>query len=520
MALEILDTTLRDGAQNTGVNYSLQDKIDVIAALNDLKITFIEAGAPGFNPIDKELFEKASGSSVSKLVAFGSTRRKAHASENDKALCDLVNCNAEYVSIVGKVSPFHVAEVLGVTKSTNRIMIAESVAYATKYDKKVLFYAEHFFDACRTDAPYAFSCIAHAIEAGATRIILCDTNGAALPEEVFSATKKVVKRFGQFATIGIHAHNDNGLAVANTLAAVNAGATHVQGTLLGIGERCGNASLATLIPLLSLVKGIQLSPEPELTKLTHVAYTVAEAGNLSVPDNMPYIGASAFAHKAGQHADGVLKTPYAFEGISPLAVGNDRRLVLSESAGKHLVYAKLTPYFPSLQKDSSVLGRVISKMKAMSVEGYTFEGAEGSFALMADVIIRGSEKPFEITDYTTTTSKGGVCTATVKVTSNGKENTATANGVGPVHALDLALRESLVKFFPLLTNVFLADYKVRVLNPKSATGATVRVLITTSDGGNFWNTVGVSPDIIEASITALADSYKFPLIFQNKIKDN
>lgn len=508
--LEILDTTLRDGAQNTGINFSVLDKRDVIKALDAFGIAFIEAGAPGFNAKDSELLSEKIHSSAN-IAAFGSTRKKNLTAKTDDSFLKLLNTPVNTVVIFGKASASHIKSVLCTTLDENLNMIVDSVATATEFGKNVIYDAEHFFDGYRENPEYALRTLKAAAKGGASRIVLCDTNGGSLPEFIATTTEIVVRSLPGII-IGIHCHNDNGLAVANTLAAIDAGATHVQGTLIGFGERCGNANLSTLLPILILSKKLAVDPVPNLSRLTDTATSIADAANVQIPDNMPFIGRAAFAHKAGMHADGVLKYSETFEHISPDNVGNRRKLVLSGEAGTHLIAYKLAPFFPDIEKNTVKLKAIIKKLKELESEGYTFEGAEGSFVILANSILSPKEPKFIVTGYSLEThSETEECIITVQIKVKNKTETVTAPGVGPVHALDSAMRNCLVKYYPELNDVSLIDYKVRVINPKSATGATVRVLISTSDGRSVWRTVGVNRDIIRASFNALNDSYNYAL---------
>ncbi len=509
--IELLDTTCRDGQQHAEISFSSLDKYHILMQLDRLGLAFVELGAPGFNLKDRELMTKPLSTTVTRPCAFGATRRKDTAPEQDEAFRTLIDCPVYDVVLVGKSSIAHVREVLKTTAEENLKMIASSVRYAVQKGKRVIFDAEHFFDGYRLDPDYAMATLAAARENGARRLVLCDTNGGAFPKTVKSVTKEVKNRFPD-AVIGVHCHNDNGLALANTLAAIEGGATHVQGTLLGFGERCGNLNLSTLIPLLTLGMGIELTPEVRLGELTPIARGIAEIANVNLPDNMPYVGRAAFAHKAGMHADGVLKDRQTFEFIDPALVGNARRLLLSDAAGKHLLLNKLQPYFPTLTKDDPALDSVAAALKERESNGYSYEGAEASFVLLANRILHGKNAPYDVVNYSLNdNSEEGEASAQVSVRVGSAIKTATARGLGPVHALDITLRKCLVSFYPFLNACNLIDYKVRVVNPSSATGAVVRVLITSSDGKHIWQTVGVSPDIIRASFDALTESYDYAL---------
>ncbi|MFI3229610.1 MAG: citramalate synthase [Bacillota bacterium] len=513
--LEILDTSLRDGGQNTAINYSLIDKLDTISSLDKFGITFIEMGAPGFNALDAELADSSIPLKNAKLVGFGSTRKKLTAACDDTVLMSLINSKVDYISLFGKASILHIEEVLQTTKEENLAMIADSITMAVKHNKSVIFDAEHFFDGYKQDSDYAISVLKAATDAGASRIVLCDTNGGATPEEVYAITKLVVELLPN-CIIGIHCHNDMGLAVANTLSAVNAGAKHIQGTLNGIGERCGNANLSILLPILQISKGYTFNTNIQLDLLKNTAFTLASIANMTVPDNAPFIGRAAFAHKAGMHADGVLKSTNSFEHIDPSIVGNTRKFILSGSSGKHIIFKKLQPFFPELDRNDPKLDLIHKKIKEQEKSGITYEGAEASFIILAHDILRKKMSHFALSNYTlvdNSAEKQNFVSVTIDAGHNIK--TAEAYGVGPVHAIDLAMRECLVALYPTLADTRLIDYKVRVINPKSATSALVSVVITSTNNKHIWRTVGVDSNIIKASINALTDSHNYALFIEN-----
>lgn len=514
--LEFLDTTLRDGAQAMGVSFSLADKRGIARALDELPIDLIEGGNPFANPKDAEFFGDAPRLSHAKLCAFGSTRRKNFKASDDPQIAALLRAQTETVTVFGKASVNHAVEILGAEPHENLQMIEDTVAFLKRNFRRVIFDAEHFFDGYKNDPTYACAALQAAAYAGADTVVLCDTNGGSLPSEVRRAVKNAVELLPDIK-IGIHAHNDNGLAVANTLAAVEGGATHVQGTILGIGERCGNASLSTVLPLLILGAGYNGKSADSLRPLTGVARTVAEIANLNIPDNTPYIGSSAFAHKAGTHADGLSKFKSSFEHVDPEKVGNSRRFLVSEMSGRQLLLSKLSPYFPELKKESQAIALISDAIKQAEKEGYQYEGAEASFILAASKILNAFTKRFDIESFDVDErfSDGTITSrATATINACGKTASAEKTSVnGPVNALDLALREALRTFYPTLEDVKLIDYKVRVLNGRDATAATVRVLITSQKGGEVWTTVGVSSDVIRASAQALAESYEYILNF-------
>ncbi|MDP4120666.1 MAG: citramalate synthase [Bacillota bacterium] len=513
--IDILDSTLRDGAQGEGISFSVEDKLSVVSALDELGVGFIEAGNPASNPKELEFFQKASKLTLhnSKLVAFGSTRRKGCRPEDDKNLSALLAANTEVISIFGKSSLLHVYEILNTTAEENLQMIQDSIRYLRAQGKRVLFDAEHFFDGYQYDSEYAVSTLEAASDAGAECLVLCDTNGGAFPEDVFQITKKMNALFPN--RIGIHTHNDKGMAVANSIMAVCAGAVHVQGTYLGFGERCGNANLSTIIPNLQ-IKGIKCISQDDLELITPIAKRIAEIANISVKKEDPYVGESAFAHKAGMHSDGVLKLSSSFEHIAPEAVGNQRRILLSEITGRGAVLQKIQQLDPNLTKDSDETKKVIEELKRMEQHGYQFEGADASFEMLIRRTIGADKEFFELVKYKivseTPDDDGLSATATVKVRVGDNTEVVAAEGNGPINALDKALRLALEMFYPELKKVHLIDYKVRVIDSKSATAAVVRVLITSTDGDHVWSTVGVSSDVVEASRVALIESIAYKLI--------
>lgn len=516
--IEILDTTLRDGAQGEGIVFSLRDKLAVTEALDELGVAWIEAGNPGSNPKDLEFFRQAASLKLknAKLCAFGSTRKKGIKSQDDPLLRSLLDAKTEGIVIFGKSWDLHVNEVLQVTPEENLTMISETIAYLKKEGRAVIYDAEHFFDGFAANKDYALSTVKAAVEAGADRVVLCDTNGGSFPDAVAAAVKEVVSAFPN-AAIGIHAHNDCGLALANSLAAVNAGCTHVQGTLVGFGERCGNTALAALIPSLELKMGLRCMPQGNMARIGELTRRVAEIANVIISDDMPYIGAHAFSHKGGMHADGVLKNERSFEHVNPVLIGNQRHLLMSEVGGRSAIVERVKKIDSSINKEHPVIVSLAEKLKKLEAEGWAYEGADASF----EILIRrelGLYKPFfNIEAYRVLSEHPAAdniaCShAWVKVLVGDRYEIAAAEGVGPVGALDAALRRALSLFFPVLEKVRLEDYKVRVIDGKEATDARVRVLIESTDGQRSWNTVGVSADIIDASRAALVDSIEYMLI--------
>lgn len=506
MNIEFLDTTLRDGAQASGISFSVRDKRDVLTLLDNLGIDLIEGGDPYSNPKDAEFFSKTKNS---KLVAFGSTHRPSLDANNDEGLCSLLGAGTDIVCIFGKSSPSQVKEVLSVPLEKNLEMIGASVAFLKGAGKRVIFDAEHFFDGYKEDRTYAVSTLFSAYSAGADTIVLCDTNGSSSPSFVGEVTKKVTDiLFG--ARIGIHAHNDCGMAVANAISAVENGATHVQGTFLGFGERCGNANLSTIIANLALK--FKYPVNVKLDRLTPTAHAIAEICNVDLDASMPYVGAAAFAHKGGMHSDAVIKSSSTFEHVSPELVGNKERILLSEVAGRSAIVQKLGKLFPDLEKSDPKTKEILDMVKMLELKGYQFENADGSFLLLAEKMLGAHKPSFELDHYTVhAVQPDGINVAEVCIKVGDALTTVTENGNGPVNALDKALRSALVKHFPEIESVTLVDYKVRVVNSSSATGAVVRVLMTSTDGKDTWTTIGVSPDVIEASWSALVDSLEYKL---------
>ena len=517
--VEILDSTLRDGAQGEGISFSIQDKIHIVEALDELGVKYIEAGNPGSNPKDMEFFQQVKKLNLknAELCAFGSTRRKGMSCIEDTNLQSLLAAETKNVVFFGKSWDFQVTEIIKTTLEENLEMIRDTAEFLTKNGRNVIYDAEHFFSAYQSNKEYALKTLQAAVDGGASVLCLCETKGGCVLNECYEATKAVYEAFGDKVKIGIHTHNDSGLAVANTLMAVDAGARHVQGCFLGIGERTGNANLSTIIPNLQLKMNYKCIPEENLKMLTGTAVKMGEIANLHLDPGMPYVGTNAFAHKAGMHIDAVLKNPKAYEHVDPEAVGNERVFLMSEVAGRSTLIEKLKKFDPNISKDDPVVSDIMAKVKQMEFEGYQFEGAEGSFELMVRKIM-GKYQPFFNLHYYQVNSvnprpEEGVCAcAQVKVEVDGKIEVTAGEGSGPVNALDIALRRGLEKFYPSLGQFRLTDYKVRVLDGKSATASRVRVLIESSDGDDSWTTVGVSNDLVEASWLALVDSFEYKLI--------
>ncbi len=513
--VKIYDTTLRDGAQSENISFSVDDKLNIAKKLDDLGIHYIEGGWPGSNPKDIEFFERAKKRDLknSKLVAFGSTRRADSKVEEDHNLLSLLDAETPTVCIFGKTWDLHVEKALNISLEKNLQLIEESVAFLKSQGKETIYDAEHFFDGYKSNPAYAIETLKAAEKAKADCIVLCDTNGGSMPFEIHEIMAEVRKEIS--TPLGIHAHNDAGMAVANTIIAVKMGASHVQGTINGYGERCGNANLCSVIPNLKLKLGIACLNDRQLKQLTEVSRYVSEIANLPPADNMPYVGRSAFAHKGGIHVSAVQKKPETYEHIPPELVGNLRRILISELSGKSAILSKAKEYKLDLQKDTPETKRILERLKEAENAGYQYEGAEASFELLMNKAL-GLYKPFfKLEGFRVVVDVRDdelIAEATVKVEVDGKIEHTAAEGNGPVNALDNALRKALEKFYPTLKDVHLVDYKVRVINAEKATAAKVRVLIQSRDSKSSWGTVGVSENIIEASWIALVDSLEYKLI--------
>lgn len=515
-SVEIYDTTLRDGAQAEDVSLSVDDKIRIAMKLDELGITFIEGGWPGANPKDIEFFQRIRTIPLTAtVVAFGSTRKASNSVDVDPNLHALLAAETETVTLFGKSWTLHVTEALGTTLEKNLELIADSVAYLREHGRRVFYDAEHFFDGFKTDPDYAMESILRAARAGADRIILCDTNGGSLPWEIrdiFAAVKRECP-----VPLGIHAHNDAELAVANSLVAVEAGAVQVQGTINGIGERCGNANLCSILANLELKMGRPVLAKGRLAQLRNVSNFVSELANLQPYKRQAYVGDTAFAHKGGVHIHAVQKNPMTYEHVAPESVGNQRRILISDNSGRSALLAKIASFGISLPKDHPHLEDVLKKMKIMEHEGFQFEGAEGSLELLVRKAL-GSHRPsFELLGFRIIVEKRDadevpISEATIMVKVGDVVEHTAAVGHGPVNALDNALRKALEHFYPQLQEVELLDYKVRVLAGNHGTGSKVRVLIESGDHKETWGTIGVSENIIEASWQALADSIEYKLL--------
>ena len=523
--VELYDTTLRDGAQSEGISFSVVDKLNIARKLDGLGIHFIEGGWPGSNPKDAEFFEKARGLELKKarIAVFGSTRRQNMKAEEDKNLTMLVGAGAEVATIVGKSSELQVVQVLETSPEENLKMVADSIKYLKGKGMTVFFDAEHFFDGFKSNPAYSLKVVEVAAKAGANAVVLCDTNGGSVPAEITEAVIAVRKQTK--VPLGIHAHNDGELAVANSLAAVSAGVTQVQGTINGYGERCGNANLCSIIPALKLKLGIDCVTDEQLAQLSEVAHYVSEAANLSPNPFSPYVGASAFSHKAGYHMAGMTKWADAYQHIDPEKVGNRQRTVVSELSGKRNISYKAKELGLNLSSQSNEVQSLLQQVKMLESRGFQYENAEASFELLIQRAKPDYKPPFELVDFMVVVekrrrppSRGNpeelLSEAMVKVRVGNKVMHTAAEGNGPVNALDQALRKSLLQFYPSIASVRLVDYKVRILEETIGTSAQVRVLIESTDGEEVWRTVGGSPNIIEASWLALADSLEYWLLKQ------
>jgi len=513
--LFLYDTTLRDGTQREGVSLSLDDKLKIARKLDDFGVHYIEGGWPGSNPKDVEFFRRASslGLKQAKITAFGSTRYKNTEPENDANIQALIKANTDVVTLVGKSWDLHVVDVLEASMEENMDMIGDSVAYCKAQGKEVIYDAEHFFDGYKANPEYALATVQIAAINGADCVVLCDTNGGALPWEVEAIVTEVADRLGE-TPLGIHTHDDTGCGVANTLAAVRAGAVHVQGTINGYGERVANANLCTLIPDLQIKMDYDCVPDENLQKLTELSRYVAEVANLTLDDHSPFVGASAFAHKGGIHVAAMLKNSESYQHVDPTLIGNKQRSVVSELSGRGNIVDKARQF--NLDVESLDVHSVLEQIKELEAQGFTFEGAEASVELMLRRTHPAYVPPFEMIDFKVMTlqkrRRGLTAEATVKVRVGPKLMHTVAEGNGPVNALDAALRKALIEIYPQLSSVSLADYKVRILDSENATAATTRVLIDTKSGTRRWSTVGASANIIEASWRALADSMEYALL--------
>lgn len=512
-AVQLYDTTLRDGMQGPGMSLSVEEKVRVAHALDSLGFHFIEAGFPSSNPKEIEFFEALKSETFDNAVvaAFGMTRRKGVSAEDDEGLRVLVESFAPVSTIVGKTWALHLEKVTKVSREENLAMISESVAFLRGEGKRPIYDAEHFFDAYFDDPGYALQCVEAATDAGAETVVLCDTNGATLPLQIAEATAAVVGRIGERARVGIHTHDDAGVGVANSLAAVSAGVSHVQGTVNGYGERTGNANLITILPNLQLKMGLECVDPSHLVHLTDTAHLIDEICNMQPDNTAPYVGLDAFAHKGGLHVAGMLEDTSTFEHVDPAVVGNDRNILISELSGRGTVQARADA--AGLQIDQAAATNVVERVKELEASGYHFEAADASF----DLLIRketGNYQPlFKLEGWRTIVEKDGdgkVSTeATIRIWVDGERFLSTAEGNGPVNALDRALRDAIGETYPHLRDIDLVNFKVRILNETKGTGAVTRVLLDASDGHATWGAIGVSENVIEASWQALVDALEY-----------
>ncbi len=516
MRIFTFDTTLRDGTQGEAVSFSFEDKLIVAQKLDELGIDYIEGGWPGSNPKDREFFTRARDLDLkhAKLTAFGSTRFAKNPVERDPNVHSLLEAGTPVCSIFGKSWDLHTTRALGISEEENLALISETVKYLKDHGKEVVYDAEHFFDGYNSNPAFALRTLEAAQAAGADVLVLCDTNGGTITARLVEIASEVRKRFD--GVLGIHTHNDSDVAVANTLAAVEAGFTHVQGTMNGYGERCGNANLTSIIANLELKLGHTTIGRDNLVHLGAVARFISELANLPMRNDQPYVGRSAFAHKGGVHVSAVLKDAATYEHIAPEAVGNRQRVLLSDLSGRGNVLYKLKQHGLEDRLDSNARRELLDRIKQMEHEGYELEAAEGTFELLVREALRPGLNLFEVVAFEVATKMTGVeetqTTATVTLRVQDSVHAATATGQGPMNALDLCLRQCLAKVYPKIADVRLTDYKVRVLNSKKGTAAKVRVLVEWSDHRRSWTTVGVSDNIIEASWRALLDAIRLELM--------
>jgi len=514
--IKIYDTTLRDGSQGEGINYSLNDKIRIAEKLDDLGVHYIEGGWPGSNPKDAQFFKKMAGVNFknSQIVAFGSTRRAQIKATDDKNLKDILKSKVKIATIFGKSWLLHIKNVLHTSPEENLDMIFDSVSFLVKKGLVVFYDAEHFFDGYKDNAKYALRSLITAEDAGANFLVLCDTNGGSLPLQIQQIINEIKPKLK--VPLGIHCHNDSGLAVANSLFAVEAGCEMVQGTINGYGERCGNADLLPIIANLKLKMNLDSIPDQKIKNLTEVSYFVSEISNMRHMNNQPYVGDSAFAHKGGVHINAVMKEPYSYEHIAPETVGNKRRVLVSELGGKSgiLILAKELKF--DLTKDDPKTKKIHKLLQSLELKGYHFEAAEASFELLLKKALSKVSEFFKLESFRVVVNKESDkkinSEAIIKLKVKGKVEHTAAEGDGPVNALDNALRKALKDFYPTLSKMHLSDFKVRVLDEKSGTAARVRVFIQSQDEKDSWNTMGVSENIIEASWQALVDSIEYKLL--------
>ncbi len=524
----LYDTTLRDGTQGENISFSAEEKLAIAHRLDNMGVHYIEGGWPGSNPRDMRFFELAKKETfkMAKITAFGATRKPGSSPEKDQNIQTLIEAETPVVTIFGKTWDLHVKKVMENTQGENLAMIAESVAYLKDQGREVIYDAEHFFDGYKDNANYAMQTLYAAIDNGSEMVVLCDTNGGCLPMEIENIIAEVKAQLtvnykgAPAINFGIHTHNDSGVAVANSLAAINQGATMVQGTINGYGERCGNADLTAIIPILCLKMNRPCIPINNLTMLKKLSRFVSETANLVPSNNRPFVGKSAFAHKGGIHVSAVIKEPRAYEHITPDLVGNSRRVLISDLSGKSNIEYKAEEMGVHLGGNGYNSREIVSKIKDLEDQGYQFDIADGSFKILVEKLTKQYQPLFELESFRVTMEKDKdqSCTAhaTVKITVDGREEITAAEGKGPVSALDNALRKALNRFYPGLDHMRLVDFKVRVIDGRDGTAAKVRVFIQSRDQDEVWSTLGVSHDIIEASWQALEDSFQYKLSKKEK----
>jgi 2-isopropylmalate synthase len=513
--IEIYDTTLRDGTQGHGISFSVADKLRIAERLDAFGVHYVEGGWPGSNPKDIEFFAEARHRTFknARLAAFGSTRRKDIAAAADDQVQLLIEAATPVVTIFGKTSMLHVREVLQTTPEENLLMIADTVRFLKQHGRFVVYDAEHAFDGFKEDPAYALATLRAAEEAGADIVTLCDTNGGSLPGEIATLTKTAREHIS--VRLGIHTHDDIGLGVANALAAIEAGATHVQGTINGFGERTGNCNMTSVMPILHFKMKKSAVPPASLALLTELSQFVDETANLRPNPRLPWVGAAAFSHKGGTHVNAVLKVLSSYEHVDPASVGNTRHVLISDLAGRSNIVMKARELGFDLSNDTMHLKTMLARIKELEHQGYEFEAADGSLTLLIRRVLTNEPPPFTVDAYHVSMRSEGsasICEATVKVRVGAERAHTVADGDGPVNALDAALRAALITFYPQLQTVRLTDYKVRIIDSTSGTAATTRVLIQSSDGAAEWGTIGVNENIIEASLQALVDSLECALI--------
>lgn len=524
--IQIYDTTLRDGTQGENINFTAEEKIKIAKRLDSIGIHYIEGGWPGSNPRDKRFFELAKGTTFenARITAFGSTRKPDIRTEDDPNLKALLESDTKVVAIFGKSWDLHVEAVMGTELEENLSMIAESTAYLIKHGREVIYDAEHFFDGYKANREYAIKTLIAAVEGGSDMIVLCDTNGGTLPFDIESITKDIREKLDAYIAetggtrsvkVGIHTHNDCGLGVANSIAAVRAGATMVHGTINGYGERCGNADLTSVIPILCIKMNHQCVSMENLKKIRQLSRFVSEMANMTPMNSRPFVGKSAFAHKGGIHVSAIMKTPAAYEQMDPELVGNKRRVLVSDLSGRSNIEYKAEEMGIDLSSNQFNSKNIVTEIKRLEQEGYQFDIADGSFKILLEKFTEQFKPKFELESFRVTIEKdkNRHCRshATIKISVDGQQEITAAEGQGPVSALDNALRKALENFFPNLDAMGLVDFKVRVMDGERGTNAKVRVFIESRDFDSIWTTVGVSEDIIEASWQALADSFQYKL---------